>query len=81
VAFTGDRETLAPLVSVMFPEIPRCRRCFERMTLARTESGKDGSEKRMFECPKCRFIETKMIADPLKSSDVIRLTEDLRPPT
>jgi hypothetical protein len=39
----------------------------------------DGSEKRMFECTKCHFIETKTVADPLKSDAVERLTTNVRP--
>jgi len=51
------------------------------MVLARAEPAKGGLEKRIFECPKCHFTETKVIGDPLKSGDVIRLTETLRPPS
>jgi hypothetical protein len=50
------------------------------MELVRTVLSKDGSEKQMFECPKCAFIETKMVADPLESETIRRLTENVRPP-
>lgn len=41
----------------------------------------DHSEKRIFECPKCHFIETKVIADPLTSNDIRRLASLLQPPS
>jgi hypothetical protein len=50
------------------------------MELARAEPRKDGSEKQMFECPKCAFIETRMATDPFKSEEIKRLTENVRPP-
>jgi hypothetical protein len=74
-------ESPCPVVKVMMSESPRCQRCFSRMVLARAEPAKGGLEKRIFECPKCHFTETKVIGDPLKSGDVIRLTETLRPPS
>jgi hypothetical protein len=52
-----------------------------RMALIRSESRKDGFEKRTFGCAKCKFIETKMIADPLKSDAVARLANSMRPPS
>jgi transposase-like protein len=61
-------------------ERPRCPRCRTRMHLARITPLPDGSEKRMFECTKCHFIETKTVADPLKSDAVERLTTNVRPP-
>jgi hypothetical protein len=61
-------------------ERPRCGRCRTRMILARITPLSDGSEKRMFECAKCHFIETKTVADPLKSDIVERLTTNIRPP-
>jgi hypothetical protein len=62
-------------------EHPRCSRCSMRMALIRSESRKDGFEKRTFGCAKCKFIETKMIADPLKSDAVARLANSMRPPS
>jgi hypothetical protein len=50
------------------------------MMLARLEPFGDGSEMRMFECFKCNFVETKIVADPLKSEAVARLTENVKPP-
>ncbi len=61
-------------------ERPRCGRCGIRMTLTGTESLPDGSEKRTFECPKCDFIETRAVPDPLKSETVERLTTYVRRP-
>jgi hypothetical protein len=40
----------------------------------------DHCEKRTFECPKCDFIETRMVSDPLKSAEVTRLADNARPP-
>jgi hypothetical protein len=62
-------------------ERPRCPRCQIRMMLAGREPRENGSEKRTFECNKCDFIETKIVADPLKSDAVVRLAESLRPPS
>ena len=62
-------------------EHPRCPRCSTRMALQRTHAQKDGFEKRMFECAKCHYIETKMVADPLKSDAVARLAQSIRPPS
>jgi hypothetical protein len=39
------------------------------------------TEKRTFECPKCDFIETKVVSDPLSSEEINRLTENILPPT
>jgi hypothetical protein len=50
------------------------------MTLTGTASLPDGSEERTFECPKCDFIETRAVPDPLKSEAVERLTTYVRPP-
>jgi hypothetical protein len=41
----------------------------------------DRSEKRTFECPKCDFIETKVVSDPLSSEEVNRLTANILPST
>jgi hypothetical protein len=51
------------------------------MALIQIETRKDGFEKRLFGCPKCNYIETKMVADPLKSDAVSRLADSLRPPS
>ena len=61
-------------------ERPRCGRCENRMVLAQISPLPDGSEERTFECPKCDLIETRMVADPLKSEAVQRLTSHVRPP-
>jgi hypothetical protein len=52
-----------------------------RMDLLSASPKPDNSEKRIFECPKCHFIETKMIPDPLISNDIRRLTSRLQPPS
>ena len=62
-------------------EHPRCARCSTRMALTRSEPRKDGFEKRIFECTKCRFMTTKMVADPLRSDTVSRLADSVLPPT
>jgi hypothetical protein len=69
-----------PYVPLSSIERPRCGRCFTRMTLARLAPLSDGSEQRTFECPKCNAIETRTVADPLKSEIVMRLTTNVRPP-
>lgn len=69
------------LTDVMLTSIerPRCTRCQTRMDLTRLTPLPDGSEKRMFECPKCHFIETKTVADPLKSDEIERLDHPFDP--
>jgi hypothetical protein len=62
-------------------ERPRCARCEKRMDLARVQTRPDGSEKRIFECSKCNFVETKLLADPIKSEAVSRLADGVRPPS
>jgi len=52
-----------------------------RMRLARIQPLADGSEKRLFECSKCDLLETKIIADPLRSEPISRLTESIKPPS
>jgi hypothetical protein len=37
------------------------------MVLIKMELRPQGSEKRMFECSKCHFIETKIVEGPFKS--------------
>jgi hypothetical protein len=39
----------------------------------------DHSEKRIFECPKCRFMDTKFAVDPLQSEEVDRSADHGRP--
>ena len=73
--------TVHPTPSLIPIERPRCTRCQTRMMLARIEPCGPDSEKRTFECPKCNFIETKIVGDPLKSDAVVRLADNLRPPS
>jgi hypothetical protein len=61
-------------------ERPRCLRCQSRMNLISLAARPDRSEKRTFECPKCDFIETKVVPDPLGSREINRLTDHIRPP-
>jgi hypothetical protein len=51
-----------------------------RMMLARITPLPDRSEQRIFECSKCGLVETRTVADPLKSEAVERLTSHVRPP-
>jgi hypothetical protein len=61
-------------------ERPRCVRCETRMRLVSIAPLPDGAERRTFECEKCSSIETRTVADPLKSKTVERLTSNVRPP-
>jgi hypothetical protein len=60
-------------------ERPRCGRCHTRMDLSSIVPRPDHCEKRTFECPKCDFIETRVVSDPLKSDEVNRLADNVRP--
>lgn len=51
------------------------------MKLIRGEVRGDGSEKRLFGCSICNFIETVIAADPLKSDAVMNLVNAIRPPS
>jgi hypothetical protein len=62
-------------------ERPRGGRCQMRMDLAQVQTRSDGSEKRIFECSKCKFVEAKLLSDPMKSEAVSRLAEGVRPPS
>jgi DNA-directed RNA polymerase subunit M/transcription elongation factor TFIIS len=59
----------------------RCGRCQMRMDLVRVQTRPDGSEKRIFECCECKFVEAKLLADPINSEAVSRLVEGVRPPS
>lgn len=61
-------------------ECPHCVRCLTRMRLANVIPGAGRSEKRIFECAKCGATETKLVADPLDSDELNRLTHNIRPP-
>ena len=67
-----------PLAAI---EHPRCSRCSTRMALAKSEPRRDGFEKRIFEWGKCHYIETKMVADPLRSEQISRLANSIVPPS
>ncbi len=70
------------LTEVMLSPIerPRCLRCRMRMNLTSIVPRPDRSEKRTFECPKCNFIETKVVPDPIRSEGINRLANNIRPP-
>jgi hypothetical protein len=69
------------MLAALLPiECPRCVRCLTRMRLANIVVGTGHSEKRIFECAKCGAIEIKLVADPLDSRELNRLTDDVRPP-
>jgi hypothetical protein len=70
------------LTEVMHSPIERllCARCRTRMNLTSIAPRADRSEKRTFECPKCDFIDTKVVSDPLGSETADRLAYNIRPP-
>jgi hypothetical protein len=51
------------------------------MTLIGAEPCGGYSEKRIFGCSKCNFMDTRIVDDPLKSGVIVRLAEGLRPPS
>jgi hypothetical protein len=50
------------------------------MNLASLAPGPNRSEKRTFQCPQCDLLDIKIVADPLASDAVHRLTDNIRPP-
>jgi hypothetical protein len=60
-------------------ELPRCRRCRARMTLACIEPGPASSVLRTFECRKCERV---LLAedDPIRSHMAWLNSSELRPP-
>jgi hypothetical protein len=60
-------------------ERPGCIRCRTRMNLTSIAPRPDHSEKRIFECPKCHFIETRVVASSLGSEEVDRLANNFWP--
>jgi transposase-like protein len=66
--------------SLMTIERPHCPRCRTRMMLARVSPASDSKEKRVFECPKCNFMDTVTVSDPLESRSTGWLLGELRPP-
>ena len=69
--------TLWPLAAI---EHPRCILCHARMNVVCREPHRDDAEKRTFECQKCSFIMTQIVADPLGSADRPALSRSLKPP-
>jgi hypothetical protein len=53
----------------LLPQRPRCPRCQVRMMNTDVTEGPEGFEHRTFECTRCGYSETRVIAaDPLKSN-------------
>lgn len=75
--FIQSSKMLAALSPI---ERTRCVRCLTRMRLAKIAQGAEHSEKRIFECATCGATETRLVADPLDSDDLTRLTNNIRPP-
>lgn len=67
---------------ISFPLFQRrqCSRCRATMRLARRSLRDDGSEKRMFECRRCQFIETEILGEPMNAEAFAWITGELRPP-
>lgn len=67
---------------ISFPLIQRrqCSRCRATMKLTHRSLRDDGSEKRMFECRRCQFIETEILDDPMNAEAFAWIKGELRPP-
>jgi len=50
-------------------ERPDCAICRSSMNLTVITPSSNFREKRLFECPKCGFIETKIVSDPIISGN------------
>jgi transposase-like protein len=62
-------------------ERPRCPHCTSRMMLERVNPGPVGFEHRLFECPKCDFVQNEVVAsDPMKSASAGWLLGELKGP-
>jgi hypothetical protein len=48
--------------------------------LARVSPAPERKEKRVFECPKCNFMDTVTVPDPLESKSSGWVSSELRPP-
>jgi hypothetical protein len=69
------------MLAALLPiECPRCVRCARRMRLVNVVLSPGHSEKRIFECAKCGAAEVRLVADPLDSGELNRLTDNVRPP-
>jgi transposase-like protein len=66
--------------SLMPIERPYCGRCRTRMRLARITPVLDGKEKRLFECPKCNFMHTVTVPDPMESKSAGWISSELQRP-
>jgi len=59
-------------------ECPYCPRCRTRMTLAHIIQISSISEKRLFDCPHCKFVEMQIAA---QSDALVGLANSIRQPT
>jgi hypothetical protein len=50
-------------------ERPDCARCQISMNLTVITPSSSSCERRLFECPQCGFIETKVATDPITSKE------------
>jgi Zn finger protein HypA/HybF involved in hydrogenase expression len=75
------RSQFSPSTQLSPIERLRCPNCTSRMTLERVNPGPIGFEHRLFECPKCDFIQNEVIAsDPMKSASAGWLLGELKSP-
>ena len=72
--YTRREPSLLPI------ERPRCAKCQVRTMLARIEPGRNGSDVRTFECPKCERVQKMLVEDPLKSANTGWTAGGLKPP-
>ena len=70
VSYMSDQQPLSRF------ERPRCARCQTRMLLERVSTGPIGFEHRLFECPKCNNVETRIVASDTNNSESRGWTSD-----
>jgi hypothetical protein len=54
-----------PAIAPAAEKPPRCAMCRGRMEVSRREPAPNGAEKLTFKCPKCEFVKSKIVGDPL----------------
>jgi hypothetical protein len=59
-------------------ECPHCPQCEIRMTPVRRMRISSLSEKRTFVCSQCKFIETQIADDPVRTDALVRLANSIR---